>query len=193
MVWIAAFALLAQDAPIVRVPIPPPIRTGPLIRKQLVIPRLPDNEQTVAWGEQGNWHIRVDLTLNGGCFASVTLDDHSYVRIAFDPNSRDIAIFVGNAYWRSLQAGATQPLSLSINFDDPWEGGGTVRKMGNVTYIGLLLNRDFMTEAKQALVLTAESDNRHLGHYDIRGISEAFSELANCQENVEKIVDPFAR
>lgn len=200
---ICAAALLAgaaaaqSHAQARRVPTPPPVfvptPTKPY-HTQLTIKPLPDSEETLGYGTVGNWHIRVDLTLSGGCFANVIYDDYTYLRLSIAPVDKTIFVMVGNSLWRSIAPG--EKYAIAMGFDDlePWTADAAGVKSGAVHYFAFRLSGgDFLKEMRTARLAIIANSNRKIGSYDVRGSYAAIEKLGECQKLVEQVVDPFAK
>jgi len=91
------------------------------------------------WKNVGNWTIRVDKTLNYGCFMLASYTRGTVVRIGIDQQNLNGYIVIGNEAWRSLEAGKQYGLSLQFDNDTPWRGNATARSIGGDRPIFLYL------------------------------------------------------
>ena len=67
------------------------------------------------WATVGNWQIRVDETLNYGCFMVGSYERGDVLRIGLDFRSgANGYILVGNATWKSLEVGKEYQLSVQF-------------------------------------------------------------------------------
>ena len=75
------------------------------------------------WKKVGHWQIRVDTTLNNGCFLYTSFERGTILRIGLDKTATGGGyIIIGNDDWKSIEVG--KDYKISIKFDDelPWVG-----------------------------------------------------------------------
>lgn len=189
----AAILLNQKVPPPVYVPTPPPIvRVDvPTVHAQLSVPELPETKETMPYSIVGNWHIRVDTTIDGGCFANMVFDDYTYFRVGIAPADKKIIVMVGNRLWRSLGNNGQRAIALSFDSKEPWTASASAIQVGNIHYLAFTIEKEFLTELRSAGVVRVASSSRAVGDYDVHGFSRASNALAECQKKVELAVDPF--
>lgn len=170
---------------------PPVVRT--VTRKQTAKSA---NTEVSHWKDIGSWSIRVDHTLNGGCFALSDYGKYAF-RIGFDTTDslETYAILVG-ADWKSLREGQNYPLALKFDNELPWEGAAQGTKIGDI--VGLKMNVEdekFWTEFAGSKSLSIDYDGTFLVKLNMGNSQQAFDELAECQKQqllASQSNDPFA-
>src|SRR4029079_1880058 len=90
-------------------------------------------QDTVLWANVGQWQIRIDKSVNYGCFMLGSYTQGTLLRIGFDQNNRNGYLLVGNDAWRSLRVGNRYDIVLRFDRAAPWRGratGRTIRSRG---------------------------------------------------------------
>jgi len=185
--------VLAPPPPIVA---PPPPVFAPTLSPdhhlQIYVPPLPKTAETLPYSIKGKWHVRVDMTLDGGCFTNVVFDDFTYLRLSFVPTQRAAYFMIGNTKWRSLQTETARAVAVGLDAFTPWTADATPHVIGNITYLWMEIPETrFLDQLGKAKTLRLQTAERLIGTYELSGSGEALAELIKCQKFVEKTVDPF--
>ena len=180
------------------VPTPPPVFVPTPTRvpyhTQLNISELPDSKETLGYDKAGNWHVRVDLTLDGGCFANLIYDDYTYLRLSFAPSEKLVFVMIGNKLWRSIDNGQEYEVAVGFDKEEPWGSSAKGIVIGPIHYFGFRLEGgEFIQELRAARLMHVANASKLIGSYDVRGASAALAKLVECQRTVESTVDPFAK
>lgn len=192
--FVIATGVIAQTPPpIVRTP--PPVFTPTPVpaARQLTLPSIPDNEATMHWSQSGNWMIRIDKTVEYGCFAFASFDDRTQVRLAVMPSEQGFAVHVGSPFWRSLDPQETYLIEMDFDGRPTWSGDARVIAFPPLKFLVLrVADPEFMLEAAQARAMTVRWAGKFLARLDMRGADKAISAVVDCQNAVEGVVDPFS-
>ena len=141
-------------------------------------------QDTVLWAHVGQWQIRIDKSVNYGCFMLGSYTQGTLLRIGFDQNNRNGYLLVGNDAWRSLRVGNRYDIVLRFDRAAPWRGRATARTIGSGGMVFLHLTFDnprFLVELARRIYLTIYYDGDVVTRLPLRGTSAATEELLRCQ------------
>ena len=152
------------------------------------------------WKTVGDWDVRVDTTLNYGCFIAAAYETGTVVRVGFDETHSGGYILIGSPEWTSLEIGKDYDLEFQFDNEPPWEGTATAIPMGEVVLLFLPFHEpSFMSEMQRKHALMITYRGRVVANLTLRGSYAAIQELVNCQLAVEEARagsptpgDPFA-
>ena len=146
-------------------------------------------QETVLWGTVGEWQIRIDKSVDYGCFLLGSYTQGTVLRIGFDQQNRNGYILVGNEAWRSLQIGGRYELVLRFDNAAPWRGRATARRIGTGSMVFLYLSFDsprFLTELARRVNLTIFYAGNVVTTLPLRGTYAATQELLRCQRSADE-------
>jgi hypothetical protein len=159
---------------------------------------------TIDWKVVGSWDIRVDPSVNFGCFMLASYTRGDVFRFGFDRQSAHGYIIVGNANWHSISAGSQYPISLQFDSETPWTGNALGVDVGDGLK-GLELSftdQRVMQELAERQVLSISYQSSSIASLPLTGTGTAVAELVSCQNQVDRTVaahrqaqppaDPFA-
>lgn len=190
----ASSAMSQTPPPIVRTP--PPVFTPTPVpaARQLALPSIPDNEATMQWSRSGNWLIRIDKTVEYGCFAFASFDDRTQVRLAVMPSEQGFAVHVGSPFWRSLRPEETYLIEIDFDNRPAWSGDARVITFQPLKFLVLRVSDpEFMLEAAKSNAMTVRWAGKFLTRLEMRGADKAILAVVDCQKAVEGVVDPFSK
>jgi hypothetical protein len=155
------------------------------------------------WKNVGSWQVRVDTTLNYGCFVLAEFDEGSVVRIGFDKANSGGYLLITNRDWNSIEVGKEYEIVLKFDKKEPWEANATGFKFENSKYPLLYVkffDAAFLTEFMRTHTLSVDYQGREISRLSLRGSHEAAQEMLNCQRDIEatrstpksRQDDPFA-
>jgi hypothetical protein len=158
------------------------------------------SEDSPLWKVVGDWQVRVDKTLNFGCFMAAASVRGTVVRIGLDQKRLNGYILVGNDDWRSLEVNKDYELVLQFDGNPPWRGKATAIQMGQgAAYLYLPFSKSqVMLELAKKQVLSIWYESKQVAALRLTGSFAATQELVACQRAVEaarsgtKPADPFA-
>jgi hypothetical protein len=161
------------------------------------------SEDTTLWKHVDSWQVRVDTTLNYGCFIMAEYEQGSVLRIGFDPSSDGAYLLITNERWRSIEQGKEYTLVLQFDDKDPWEASAQGFKFENSPYPFLYTpfsEAGFFKEFMRSHELTIEYRRERIASLSLRGSFAATREMVNCQRQIDETRstrqtrrnDPFA-
>jgi hypothetical protein len=158
-------------------------------------------EDTIDYKTVGDWDIRVDRTLNYGCFMLGSYQRGEVVRIGFDRQSQNGYLMLGNPAWQSIEAGKVYRLTLKFGDQNPWEGDASAMAMGTGNFLYLKFqDANVLKEFAVQPTLLVTYKDRMVADLPLTGTVEAVNALAQCQLDIENLrqnsapssSDPFA-
>ncbi len=153
-------------------------------------------QETVLWGESGNWQILVDPSQGNGCFAYVSYEDGSFFRAGYDMRDGSTYVFFSNPAWASLVP--DNEYAIRMNFDpinSYWDADALAQAFDDGTLFLKFTSPeeallDDIIKASQARV---EYNGNEIASYDLTGSTRAMLAVIDCQkENASAAADPFA-
>lgn len=166
------------------------------------------------WKTVGNWDLRVDRSLNYGCFMITRYHGGDMLRVGFDRKHQNGYVMLGNTEWKSIEAGKEYQLQLQFDNRVPWNGNAVAFEFSHSSPAFLFVSfrkSNFIDELaiSQSLII------RYKGHVVskllLTGSNAAVRELIRCQQIIDQAdagtktnptqdpfatttgVDPFAR
>jgi hypothetical protein len=142
-------------------------------------------QDTMLWRSVGQWQIRIDKSVDYGCFMLGSYTQGTLLRIGFDQQNRNGYILVGNEAWRSLQVGGRYELILRFDSAAPWRGQATARRIGTGSMVFLYLpfeNSQFLIDLARKVNLTIFYAGNVVTQLPLRGTHAATQELIRCQQ-----------
>lgn len=175
---LASLMLLAAPLPMVRTNVAPP-----------------KSEETFVYAREEPWEIRVDTTVDGGCFVIAGYPDGTSIRLGFDRRNDNAMLLIGNSNWKSLEAGKNYALDLKFDDDSPWEAKADAFMLDptlatpflRVTFTEEKFILDFATKLSLAVIW----NKKQIGKYRLNGSAKAIDKMLECQEKMETTRDPF--
>lgn len=159
-------------------------------------------EKAVNWKNVGNWSIRVDTSLENGCFLYAQYEGGTQFRFGFDMGLGNAYFLIGNGNWKSLEEGKTYTLVFQFDNRPRWTGEGRGYLVGEnlVGLVGTVSDGEFFSELARSHVLTATYKGREIARLNLKGSYAAVKELLNCQAEMRAAravgkqprKDPFA-
>lgn len=144
------------------------------------------------WKNVGTWQIRVDTTLDYGCFAANFYEGNTMLRLGTIPSTGNAYIILGDTDWKSLEVGKEYDLVFRFDSLDPWSGTASALNMGD-NLIVLFTNFsdfDFIDEFMKRHTLRVGFKNRNVATLSLSGSYKAVTELATCQETMRAAGEP---
>lgn len=166
----------------------------------LALSTTPALAEDMAWGTFGNWDVAVDPTLGNGCYASVSWNDGTMLRIGRNPQLDNFYMLLSNESWTSLEDGETYMLEMQFDSRSPWDvsaTGYTFYSGGMVYLRAQSAKMDFIHEFQKALAVTVDYNGSEIANLKLNGSSRAWSEVERCQLDADRTAprmsdDPFA-
>lgn len=162
-------------------------------------------ESSVKWKKVGGWEIRVDRTLDDGCFLFSIFERGTALRLGFGGSLGGAYLMIGSLAWKSLEIGKSYKLTIRFDEESPWTGDATAVQMGrDLTALTLpFKNPKFIHEFARRHGIYVSYQGRKVANLTLRGTYAAVNEMLACQKNmsgerasnqtVAPARDPFAR
>ncbi len=143
--------------------------------------------QTEAWGQSGDWTIRVNPTVGNGCFAEKDFANGTLIQIGFVPARRGGFLAAYNTAWSDISEG--QEDVLRIDFGDALFEGAVIGKVNDGTPGGYAFfdNPKFVDEFRKrnSLILSGRNSGHRI-EINLKGTSRALSLVEACQQQQPK-------
>ncbi len=155
-------------------------------------------QDTLSWGEVGNWYIAVDPSLANSCFVMNEYDDGTVLRIGLDMSSSDDRWYImfGNDRWRSIEVDGEYDVALQFDREAEWTAIASGVNMGddiNFLYV-FGSDVDFFDEFVRKNALNLSYEGEAIAHLSLSGSARAINAMIECQEAQldAPAADPFA-
>jgi len=163
-------------------------------------PGFADNTKTAKWGQVEGWRIAVDRSVGNGCFASQQYEDGTSIRIGFDLQKKSIYFMLGNATWKSLEAGKIYQMRFVFDDQRSFNGELTGLRLGDVVFLDHSdVSLDFAKAFMERSVMRVFYQGTRITSLSLKNTYAAVTEVANCQReltggitNSSGSSDPFA-
>lgn len=160
-------------------------------------PALSDDEAP-EWGTVGIWSVRVDPSLDNGCFLFAAYEGGTALRLGIDPTRRyNGYLMVGNEQWTSLEVGKDYKLTIRFDDEDAWEASATAVDMSGMTMLYLSFSESgFLDEFMRKHALYISYNGTAVDSLKLTSSAKAGAELLRCQSTMQgsgkQTSDPFA-
>jgi hypothetical protein len=154
-------------------------------------------EKSALWKKVGYWEVRVDRSLNYGCFILGGYTKGEIVRFGFDRSEQNnnLYVLIDNDSWKSLVKGKKYILEYRFDDDAPWRGDSIATDMG---LYGKSNKSDFLIDFANKRILTISYEGRLVARLPLTGSQAAIREMVECQQTMsggrsaQGSSDPFA-
>lgn len=156
-------------------------------------------EEAPLWKRVGSWEVRVDTTLDNGCFTYQLYESETYVRFGIDKTNGGTYLLIGDPDWKSLEPGKEYLVELTFGNETPWEADATAVEFVDIPslYIyatsgdsALLFLEEFMSQT----TLDVEHKGSSIAYLSLSGTYEAGLAIIECQSENDsggQSLDPF--
>lgn len=145
------------------------------------------------WNRVAGWDIRVDSTLNNGCYMLAMYEGRTIVRFGFNMNVGNAYLMVADPDWKSLEVGQYYPLQFQLNRRRKWVGQAKAIDMNGVVALATNLSKGrFFNEFARGRSLRISYQGRRIAQLSLRGSSRAMKEMFRCQRQMTQESDAFA-
>jgi hypothetical protein len=162
-------------------------------------------EEVFDYGAVGAWSVRIDPSLDYGCFLFVEFEEESLLRLGVDPIEGGLYLLVGDPDWQSIDYGKTYAVQLYFGDETPWTAdasGFSFDPPEDQPFLEIIIDTDpdntylFMTEFMQEANMNLHYNGSSIMNLSLRDSYEAGMKLFECQEAansaLRKNSDPFA-
>ncbi len=139
------------------------------------------------WKQVGQWQIRIDRTLNYGCFMIGAYVGGTVLRFGFDRQQQNGYLMLGDDAWTSLEEGKDYNIRVQFDSDSPWDGTARAIRLGTAAVVLQLPFSDsnMITEISRKQLMRVYYNGRPVAQLALTGSYAATRELINCQVAVE--------
>jgi hypothetical protein len=158
-------------------------------------------EASIRWAKVGEWDVRVDKTLDYGCFMITGYSRGTILRIGMNNKQKNGYLLLANDAWRSVEVGKEYKLRLQFDDENPWVGTFTGISLGTTTslltsFSNTQVWREFAAKHK----LSVQYKQSAVTSLPLTGTFAAMRSLITCQDKINEAVnnqpaqrtDPFA-
>ena len=151
----------------------------------------------------GDWDIRIDTTLNNGCFVMGQYEGGTGFRLGLNANDNSIYMIVGDPNWQSIEMGKVYSVEIVFGDETPWTADALGMSFDPpedqpFLLIGVETDRDsmitFMREFMQESSFQLYYNDNSILALQLTGSYKAGMKLFECQEAVNSFNnddDPF--
>ena len=162
-------------------------------------------EDEPLWGNVQHWAIRIDRTLNFGCFLVTQFDGGTVFRLGVNRTEQNRGyVILGNSKWKSLEVGKRYQISLKFDNLAPWSTNAHVINVGTSSFLFIpFSDTKFIQEFAVSHRVVVSYDFSIVTTLPLNGTAAATAELAKCQKAMDELAprspnngpgrDPFAR
>lgn len=179
------------------------LRHPPIIRNILLLQAFFTSWLTYAdeaplWKNVEGWEVRVDLTLQNGCFASAVFDGNTVFRIGIDGRDGQTYFMITDDDWHSLEVGKKYVLDIKFGNETPWKLTARAIDLSGATFLTGFINDEmssvFLQEFKNEAAVSFFYQENQIARLSLRGSYAAGLEIQNCQKvmnDSKSKTDPF--
>lgn len=112
------------------------------------------------------------------------------LRLGFDfsDNKKSIYFALGNARWKSLEAGKEYPIKIQFDQSPVWDATATARDFGTSTLlVAKTKDASFVDEFSKKLTVRAEFNGRQIAKLRLDRSAKAISEMLDCQRATDEV------
>lgn len=157
----------------------------------VLVSAAPPQSETILWKDLPGWSIRMDPSMGNACYVSSIYEDGTVVRLGFNflNNVRQLYFSIGNAKWKSLEAGKEYPVRFQFDNNTPWDATASAINMDSMNHLHVnTKDADFAQEFSKKLGLRAYYGGKQIVALRLKGSSRAIDEMLNCQATVTKYI-----
>ncbi|MCV9944905.1 MULTISPECIES: hypothetical protein [unclassified Rhizobium] len=112
------------------------------------------------------------------------------LRLGFDfsGNQKSIYFALGNARWKSLEAGKEYPIKIQFDHSPVWDATATARDLGtSMLLVATTTDTNFVQEFAKKLTVRAEFNGRQIAKLRLDRSAKAITEMLDCQHAVNAV------
>lgn len=145
-------------------------------------------EDIVFWKQVGNWTVNIDNTDGAGCFAVASFDGNADLRIQWSPVDQELYVVLLDSDWTSLQIDQVYDVSAVMDYNRaPWSLPATAIHFAGKPGLAMTATDDmFVDEFMRNTGLEFFLGDETIASLNITGSNYAYTELLNCQQEVER-------
>ncbi|WP_064823042.1 hypothetical protein [Rhizobium phaseoli] len=147
-------------------------------------------EESVLWKDVDGWSVRADPSLGNACYIATSYQEGTTLRLGFDfsGNQKQIYFALGNARWKSLEAGKEYPIKVQFDRSPIWDATATARDIGtSMLLVATTTDTNFVAEFAKKLTVRAEFNGRQIAKLRLDRSAKAITAMLDCQRAVNEV------
>lgn len=143
------------------------------------------------WADVGNWEVRVDTTLEYGCFVYSVFEGNTVFRVGINRVKNNLYFMLADDDWRSLESGKVYDLSIEFDNEGAWQvpARGTRLNEQAVALVGQTSESLFIVEFMERHVMKVRYEGDEIVRLSLDGSYRAVQEMFNCQKQIDAYQD----
>lgn len=153
------------------------------------------------------WDILMDQTMGNACYVTTAYEGGTILRLGFDftgPKGR-FYLALGNANWKSLEAGKDYPIEIRFDNQPVWTATARGVNFADINWLHVTTeDLNFPQEFSRKLGMRVSFQGRQIAGLRLKGSARAIDEMLTCQQTVNSVAgsqrpqppaapkDPFA-
>lgn len=145
-------------------------------------------EESIFWKKVGNWSVAMDPTMGNACYVATSYEGGTFLRLGFNftGEKKQIFIAVGNADWKSLEAGKDYQVVIQFDNQSPWNANARAISFNGMPYLIVSTpDSNFANEFSHKLGMRIFFNNKQILALRLNSSSRAIDEMLNCQTAVD--------
>jgi hypothetical protein len=140
------------------------------------------DDMSPLWEDVGRWQVRVDTTLDNGCFA-IIFENNSVFRFGINNANSTVYGIIGKDGWESIENGKTYDILIEFDSQGAWDvpsygidvsgTKGLSFEVGNSLFIEEMIERHQME---------VSYNNEVIMEMSMKGSIAAFESLSECMD-----------
>ncbi|WP_337268834.1 hypothetical protein [Oryzifoliimicrobium ureilyticus] len=146
-------------------------------------------QQPLHWKAINGWEVGMEPATGNGCFIESGYEDGTHLRLGFDFTDKQTLIYLslGNAKWKSLEAGKDYPLEFQFDDNPAWKATAAAAERDNVKFLVVTTtDSNFAIDFSRKLGMRVTFMGRSIAALKLKSSSEAVREMLDCQDAVRK-------
>jgi hypothetical protein len=149
------------------------------------------------------WSIRIDTSLANGCFAFLSYEQDSVLRIGIDATDNSAYVIFGNANWESISIGKKYDVEIQFGSEVKWVGTGNGFSFDppeDQPYLWVEIENNpestytFISEFMQEKNVQLFYNGQSIENLSLKSSYSAGMKLLECQKEMNKKgSDPFSQ
>lgn len=160
-----------------------------------------DKNLAAEWATVEGWDIRIDESMNNGCFITTVYEGDTFIRFGYEPGRGEAYMMLGNNAWKSIEADKEYPIELQLDNDASWTAKATGSKIGTTPMLYVFFKEfEFLDDVRRKRRIAITFEGKSIAKLNLAGSSAALLEMLNCQKSVNSMIanqpkdkDPFEK
>ena len=148
------------------------------------------------WQEVGRWEVRVDDTLNNGCYA-VLIESTKVFRFGLNNTTGNFYVILGDVNWKSIEVGKKYDMTLEFDSEGPWSiSAGGINMNGSKALTFAIRDGLFVEEMRERHNMYLRYNDEQILRMSMEGSIAALNSLNECINTFDSVTgsdkDPFS-